>query len=73
MTRRVSSSTTVRPLTRLSRFSMPITLAACQVCIASDLSLGVGPAAQRDHRCDGLAPGRPAGDIYGERVEPQRL
>ena len=32
--------TTVRPLTRLSRFSTPITLAVCQLSIASDLSLG---------------------------------
>ena len=40
LTRRVSSTTTVRPLTRLSRFSMPITLAVCQVSIPSERSLG---------------------------------
>jgi hypothetical protein len=40
LTRRVSSTTTVRALTRLRRFSIPITLAVCQVSIPSDLSLG---------------------------------
>ena len=72
LTRRVSSTTTVRPLTRLSRFSMPITLGG----LPGEHPLGpvarVGPAAQRDHRRDRLAAGGPAGEVDGERVQPER-